>query len=89
MTYELDTHMPEQAGEMSEDQYNAMTPEQQAAYWHQWQQYSAQQYYTAAPDPQQQHYDPAAQYAQDPQYAAQYAQYQVRLLAGPCTSLLL
>ena len=37
---------------MSEEQYNAMTPEQQAAYWHQWQQYS-QQYYAAAPDQQQ------------------------------------
>jgi len=59
-----------QGGEMSEEQYNAMTPEQQAAYWHQWQQYS-QQYYATAPD--QDH-----QYAQDPQYQAQYAQYQVR-----------
>jgi len=55
---------------MSEEQYNAMTPEQQAAYWHQWQQYS-QQYYATAPD--QGH-----QYGQDPQYQAQYAQYQVR-----------
>ena len=59
---------------MSEEQYNAMTPEQQAAYWHQWQQYS-QQYYAAMPDQQQ---DPSLQYMQDPQSQAQYGQYQVR-----------
>ena len=58
---------------MSEEQYNAMTPEQQAAYWHQWQQYS-QQYYAAAPDQQQ---DPSLQYTQDLQSQAQYGQYQV------------
>ncbi len=64
---------------MSEEQYNAMTPEQQAAYWHQWQQYSAQQYYTTASDPQQQQqHDPSVQYAQ-------YAQYQVKFPAGSCT----
>ena len=68
---------------MSEEQYNAMTPEQQAAYWHQWQQYS-QQYYGAAPDQQQ---DPSLQYTQDLQAQAQYGQYQVRLAVsdqGPC-----
>lgn len=62
---------------MSEEQYNAMTPEQQAAYWHQWQQYS-QQYYAAAPDQQQQ--DPSHQYTQDMQSQGQYSQYQVRAL---------
>ena len=65
-----------QGGEMSEEQYNAMTPEQQAAYWHQWQQYTSQQYQGAAPE--QAHLDPNAHYAQDPNYQAYYAQYQVR-----------
>lgn len=66
---------------MSEEQYNAMTPEQQAAYWHQWQQYAAQQqYYPQGQDQlhmQQQHDQSAQQYAQDPNYQAHYAQYQV------------
>ena len=59
-----------QGGEMSQEQYAAMSAEEQAAYWAQWQYYS--QYYAAAPSssaPQQQ-----------PDYAAQYQQqlYQVR-----------
>ncbi len=43
-------HVCWQGAEMSEEQYNAMTPEQQAAYWHQWQQYS-QQYYGCSARP--------------------------------------
>jgi hypothetical protein len=51
----------QQAAELSQEQYAAMNPEQQAAYWAQWQYYA--QYY----DQQQQQQYPAAQYQQPTQ----------------------
>ena len=59
-----------QGGEMTQEQYAAMTPDQQAAYWAQWQYWQqCQQQQWAAPD-----------------YAAQqYAQYAVRhRVVPPC-----
>ena len=58
-----------QGGEMSQEQYAAMSAEEQAAYWAQWQYYS--QYYAA----------PSSAPQQQPDYAVQYQQqqpYQVR-----------
>jgi hypothetical protein len=56
-------------GELTQEQFNAMTPEQQAEVWNQWQYYSQSQYY-AAPQPQQQMY--AGQEAEYQQYAQPY-----------------
>ena len=41
-------------GGLTQDQYQAMPPEQQAAYWEQWRQYYAQ-YYQQAPADQEQY----------------------------------
>lgn len=64
----------QEGAEMSQEQYAAMTPEQQAAYWAQWQYYA--QYYSA-PDPSS-----AQQYS-----AGQYPPYQASQLPASVRAL--